>query len=240
MGTIVRGTKSGTGTTSFGAGTTGLSSEVNTDFNTVYAAVNGNIDNDNIKAGAGIEASKLALGTIAQNVSNTGSLTNTGDVSFIGDVDTIGNVDITGKLTCDSLQLTGATVITSILDEDTMASDSATALPTQQSVKAYVDNNTSSGWSSLSTALVVGTTYQATGDGIIILAASSLANSTYVQINSDESNPPTTARGVAGFGGTAGTSTGYMTITIPVQSGKYFKALQQGSPSISAYEVWYF
>jgi hypothetical protein len=34
----------------------------------------------------------------------------------------------------------GAVTITSILDEDTMASNSATAIPTQQSVKAYVDN----------------------------------------------------------------------------------------------------
>jgi len=39
-----------------------------------------------------------------------------------------------------------------VLDEDDMASDSATAVPTQQSVKAYVDNNTASGgWTLLGT-----------------------------------------------------------------------------------------
>jgi hypothetical protein len=35
----------------------------------------------------------------------------------------------------------GSVVITNVLDEDNMASDSATALATQQSIKAYVDNN---------------------------------------------------------------------------------------------------
>ena len=38
-----------------------------------------------------------------------------------------------------SLTGTGAVVVTNILDEDNMASDSATALATQQSIKAYVD-----------------------------------------------------------------------------------------------------
>ncbi len=38
-----------------------------------------------------------------------------------------------------SLQVAATTVISSILDEDTLVSDSATALATQQSIKAYVD-----------------------------------------------------------------------------------------------------
>ena len=40
-----------------------------------------------------------------------------------------------------SLTLTGSTAVTSILDEDAMGSDSATALATQQSIKAYVDTH---------------------------------------------------------------------------------------------------
>lgn len=40
----------------------------------------------------------------------------------------------------DSIELAGTTTITSILDEDNMASNSATALATQQSIKAYVDS----------------------------------------------------------------------------------------------------
>jgi len=72
MGTIARGTKSATGTVNFGASTPAKSSEVNTDLNTIVTAINGNIDNDNVKAGAGIVATKLNLGTVAQNVEFTG------------------------------------------------------------------------------------------------------------------------------------------------------------------------
>lgn len=39
----------------------------------------------------------------------------------------------------DSIELAGSTTVTSILDEDDLTSDSATALATQQSIKAYVD-----------------------------------------------------------------------------------------------------
>ena len=45
-----------------------------------------------------------------------------------------GIVDVLGSLTVN-----GSTTITGILDEDTLASNSDTAVPTQQSVKAYVD-----------------------------------------------------------------------------------------------------
>ena len=45
-----------------------------------------------------------------------------------------------GLSTLASLTLASGATVTSILDEDDMASDSATALATQQSVKAYVDN----------------------------------------------------------------------------------------------------
>ena len=46
---------------------------------------------------------------------------------------------VTGLTTIASLKGTGAVTITDILDEDNMASDSATKLATQQSIKAYVD-----------------------------------------------------------------------------------------------------
>ena len=50
----------------------------------------------------------------------------------IGKFDTVGNT---------FLPYIGSTQVTALLDEDNMASNSATAVPTQQSVKAYVDNN---------------------------------------------------------------------------------------------------
>mgnify|MGYP003632009947 FL=1 len=46
---------------------------------------------------------------------------------------------VTGLTTIASLKGTGSVTITDILDEDNMASDSATKLATQQSIKAYVD-----------------------------------------------------------------------------------------------------
>jgi hypothetical protein len=48
-------------------------------------------------------------------------------------------LDVVGSIEFDSLSGTGAVAITDIKDEDNMASDSATALATQQSIKAYVD-----------------------------------------------------------------------------------------------------
>lgn len=48
MGTISRGTKSGTGTTDFGTGTTILAAEVNTDLNTITNVINGNLDANNL------------------------------------------------------------------------------------------------------------------------------------------------------------------------------------------------
>jgi hypothetical protein len=51
-----------------------------------------------------------------------------------------GTLTITGLTTFASLKGADATTVTGILDEDNMASDSATKLVTQQSVKAYVDS----------------------------------------------------------------------------------------------------
>jgi len=67
-------------------------------------------------------------------------LTSTDNV-VIGGTSLLGTekVRVVGKLNTTSLQLGSTVTISSILDEDTMVSDSDTAVPTQQSVKAYVD-----------------------------------------------------------------------------------------------------
>lgn len=49
---------------------------------------------------------------------------------------------IDGTANIDTLTLTSGASVTAILDEDDMSSDSATALATQQSIKAYVDGIT--------------------------------------------------------------------------------------------------
>ncbi len=48
-------------------------------------------------------------------------------------------IDVAGQIEFDFLKGTGSVAITDIKDEDNMSSNSATALATQQSIKAYVD-----------------------------------------------------------------------------------------------------
>jgi len=64
-----------------------------------------------------------------------------------------------------SLQLGTSTTVTAVLDEDNMASNSATSLATQQSIKAYVDSKVSD-FDSLAEVLAVGNT---TGSNNIVV-----------------------------------------------------------------------
>jgi hypothetical protein len=84
-----------------------------------------------------------------------------GAISFGNEnLTTTGNVDANG-VEFDSLSGTGAVAITDILDEDNMASDSATVLATQQSIKAYVDAQVGT-VDTLSEVLAIGNTSGAT------------------------------------------------------------------------------
>ena len=64
---------------------------------------------------------------------DTDGFVSTSDGTTLADLDAA-TMNFTG------LSGTGAVTVTDILDEDNMASDSATALATQQSIKAYVDS----------------------------------------------------------------------------------------------------
>jgi len=64
-------------------------------------------------------------------------ITATGDVTVTGNV-SAADVTATGTVNFGSLS-DGSITITGFVDEDNMASDSASLIPTQQSVKAYVD-----------------------------------------------------------------------------------------------------
>lgn len=80
--------------------------------------------------------------TIADTDNQTLAITNN-DTTNNPDTVTITNTTSGLSLHIDggSLQLAAANPISAILDEDTLASDSDTALATQQSIKAYVDAN---------------------------------------------------------------------------------------------------
>ena len=71
-----------------------------------------------------------------------------------------GNVDVDGTIEFDALSGTGSVAVTNILDEDNMASNSATALATQQSIKAYVDSGGDT--NALSAVLTAGNTTSGT------------------------------------------------------------------------------
>ena len=60
-------------------------------------------------------------------------------VTIPGNIDLAGDIDVDGTLEVDAFKGTGSTTVTNILDEDAMGSNSATALATQQSIKAYAD-----------------------------------------------------------------------------------------------------
>jgi hypothetical protein len=94
------------------------SAETNENFDTIYNDYNGNIDNNNIKAGAGIVDTKLAQITTASKVSGAAITLLTSLPAGAGEIP-LANLPS--------------------IDEDDMSSDSDTDLPTQQSVKAYVD-----------------------------------------------------------------------------------------------------
>jgi len=77
------------------------------------------------------------LGTISSGVWN-----GTAIASAYLDADTAhlsGAQTFTGTKTLNSFKGTAGATVTNILDEDAMGSDSATALATQQSIKAYID-----------------------------------------------------------------------------------------------------
>ena len=99
--------------------------------------------------------SDVDLGTTSLRFKDTfvDSITVTGEIDGAS-LDIEGNADINGTLETDALSINGTTVTStatelnildgkSFVDEDNMASNSATAIASQQSIKAYVDATTS-------------------------------------------------------------------------------------------------
>ena len=82
-------------------------------------------------------------------------------------------VDITSTASLANLTLASGSTVTSILDEDGMGSDSATALATQQSIKAYVDANAGG---SLATTLAEGNS--TSGNNIVVTSGDSITTNT--------------------------------------------------------------
>ncbi len=99
-------------------------------------------DNDGLTASLKVISDGVGNET-GISLNNQGDLTATGTVtanSFVGNLsgNISGNSTVSGTLTFGSLS-DGTITITDFKDEDNMSSNSATALATQQSIKAYVD-----------------------------------------------------------------------------------------------------
>ena len=100
-----------------------------------------NTDSGNISIGTGSETLTIAGGTGIDSVGSGNSLT----LNIDSTVATLTGTQTVTNKTLTSPTLTSAVLNTSVsgsavLDEDNMASDSATKVATQQSIKAYVDD----------------------------------------------------------------------------------------------------
>ena len=96
-------------------------------------------------AGVGTITSGVWNGTAIANANVADDLTISGGTvnnSVVGGVTPAAGT-FTTLVGNTSLTINGTTTVTQILDEDAMGSNSATALATQQSIKAYVDNSLS-------------------------------------------------------------------------------------------------
>ena len=101
-----------------------------------------NSDSGNISIGTGSETLTIAGGTGIDSVGSGNSLT----LNIDSTVATLVGTETFTNKTLTSPTLTSAVLNTSVsgsavLDEDNMASDSATKVATQQSIKAYVDDS---------------------------------------------------------------------------------------------------
>jgi hypothetical protein len=97
------------------------------------------IVNADIATGAAIDVTKLGNGAARQLLQTNAA----GDsVEWTGSIDLPGTLDVTGAATLDtSLTIAGTVTVDGVIDDDTMATASATKLSTSESIKTYVDNN---------------------------------------------------------------------------------------------------
>ena len=144
-----------------------------------YLAVD--VDTGSLRIGDG----ETAGGTEIANTSGGGG---GGSASSLGDLSATGstlsapsNGDLTlttagtgSVIVNDTFQIGSGTGVTTILDEDNLSSNSATALATQQSIKAYVDSEISgvSGGGSTGDVTFVGATISAPSNAPLTLTSS--------------------------------------------------------------------
>ena len=211
----------------------------------------GTIDGCNITVGSGrtidlrgstaVATDFTVSSIVATAISLAGNITHTGDVNNLISFDTDTQDFQTGgssrlDISDSGVRLGGANSrVTTILDEDNMASDSDTSLATQQSIKAYVDANAGGSVSgnTFATDLKVGrdadnlidftTDNQVTfrvsaGDGIIMKATGEIEATKFdgaLEGNADTATALATGRTINGtsFDGTGNITLGNDSVT---------------------------
>ena len=138
---------------------------------------------------------ETALDTLS-NVTTVGALDSGSITSNFGSINNgSSNISSTGTVTFGSLS-DGMITITGFVDEDNMTSNSATLIPTQQSVKAYVDANAGGGGSiNASTITVTTTTNTTCSVGLFESATGDIAIKSDPGITYDATNNKLTVTG---------------------------------------------
>jgi len=105
------------------------------------------VDSGSLALGDGVTPGGVAISTGGGSSSSLGDLSATGStLTAPTSADLILQTSGAGAVVVnDSFKIGSGSTVTTILDEDDMSSNSATALATQQSIKAYVDNNAGGG-----------------------------------------------------------------------------------------------
>ena len=150
-----------------------------------------------------------------------------------------GNTQIAGTFDFDDAS---STAISVILDEDAMGSDSATALATQQSIKAYVDSQVSVAFGAYTNqddetnVMLKAHAYLANQDGTV--TANVIENNALDILRGYQggtNNPAGAGDLIAGQHGSGGGSAYPISISFPVASGKYFEVTFVGAAAPSIY-----
>lgn len=164
----------------------------------------------------------------------------THNIAGMGDVTLTGTQTLTNK-TLTSPVLNGDLTGDAILDEDDMASDSATKVPSQQSVKAYVDaSGSADGWLAITDTLTYAsaTTFTVSGDQTVKYSKGTRIKLTqtsvkyFVVTNSSHSSGTTTVTITGGTDYTLANAA----ITAPFYS---YQVNPQGYPGWFAYTTTY-
>ena len=129
--------------------------KINDNFIELYGSDNNlntldaNLDVNNYAITTGVTNGNITITPNGTGNINLGSITINGSTISANDstqitvaenIQTTGTLNVSGAATLStSLTLASGATVTAVLDEDGMASNSATALATQQSIKAYVD-----------------------------------------------------------------------------------------------------